>query len=479
MKRVVIMVTLMLFPRVLAAQSLDLASLEGENWYGLYLNGQKSGYSMHKVEKAGDGTVVVIEDARFRLNMAGVPQDMRMFAKRTYAADGRLQTVEQQIDDAKGASKFLGVVQGEELVLHAEVGGTKGERRMPRPKESLEDALKQAELVRGNPQVGASLTFTTFEPMKPGEIKGHSEIVGVEERTLEGAPTKVYQIKTSLDFMGIETISYVTEKGTTLEDITAGQITMRLEPKEIAQDVDYSNDVIVSNAAMVSAPISDPRTRKELHLRLKGPLSPAHLFNDERQFLSQSGDAYDFTGKAMNLEGFTAVPLPVNDEQVSQWLKPTMFVQNDDPRILAKAREIVGDEKDSLKASALLCEWVYKNVDTVFSARLTNALEVLDSLEGDCTEHSILFVALARAAGLPSREVAGLIYMDGGKPGFYFHQWAKVWVGKWIDVDPTWNQPLADVTHIKLAEGDLFQQAQIIPIIGQIRVEVVEQASGG
>src|SRR5690606_4996156 len=102
------------------------------------------------------------------------------------------------------------------------------------------------------------------------------------------------------------------------------------------------------------------------------------------------------------------------------------------------------------------------------SARLTNALEVLENLQGDCTEHSILFIALARAAGLPAREVAGLIYVEGDRPGFYFHQWATVWVGKWIDVDPTFDQPLADVTHIKLAEGDLLNQAKLIPIIGQI-----------
>ncbi len=79
--------------------------------------------------------------------------------------------------------------------------------------------------------------------------------------------------------------------------------------------------------------------------------------------------------------------------------------------------------------------------------------------------------AATRAAGLPAREVAGLVYVEGVHPGFYFHQWAKVWVGKWIDVDPTFNQPLVDVTHIKLAEGDLFQQARIIPIIGQLKIQ--------
>jgi hypothetical protein len=107
---------------------------------------------------------------------------------------------------------------------------------------------------------------------------------------------------------------------------------------------------------------------------------------------------------------------------------------------------------------------------------LTNSLEVLENLEGDCTEHSVLFIGLARAAGLPAREVAGLIYVDGIQPGFYFHQWAKVWIGKWIDVDPTFNQPLADVTHIKLAEGDLLSQAQLLPVVGQLDIEVVAEA---
>jgi len=41
-----------------------------------------------------------------------------------------------------------------------------------------------------------------------------------------------------------------------------------------------------------------------------------------------------------------------------------------------------------------------------------------------------------------------------------------------VEVDPTFNQPLADVTHIKLAEGDLFEQARLIPMIGKLRVEV-------
>ena len=159
---------------------------------------------------------------------------------------------------------------------------------------------------------------------------------------------------------------------------------------------------------------------------------------------------------------------------MTKWLKPSVFVQSDHPKMIKAASKVVGDETDAKKISDKLVRWVNRNMHPTFSARLTNSLEVLEHLEGDCTEHSMLYIGLARAAGLPAREVAGLIYVDSPEPGFYFHQWAKVWVGKWIEVDPTFDQTIADATHIKLAEGDLFEQTKILPVIGQLDIEVFD-----
>lgn len=151
-------------------------------------------------------------------------------------------------------------------------------------------------------------------------------------------------------------------------------------------------------------------------------------------------------------------------------------MQSDDQRIVEKAREIVGDETDALTVAEKLCNWVNVNMRSVFSARLSNALEALDSLEGDCTEHTVLFVGLARALGLPAKEVAGLIYVESSPLGFYFHQWASVWIGDWLDVDPAFNQVPVDVTHIRLAEGDLFRQAKILPLIGRLDIQIINEA---
>ncbi len=44
---------------------------------------------------------------------------------------------------------------------------------------------------------------------------------------------------------------------------------------------------------------------------------------------------------------------------------------------------------------------------------IPNALEVLESKKGDCNEHTVLFNALARAAGIPAKTAVGVVYLRG------------------------------------------------------------------
>lgn len=471
MLRFLIVAMLVLLAPLLPAQPIDVTEYLGESWYGVYMNNQKAGYAVNGVSQNADGTIVVSEDMRFQINMVGVKQDMRIEARRTYSSDGGLISIESEVKDPAGTNTFVGTVRGDELHLVSVVGGAETTVVLPKPQESLEDAIKQTQLVRSGARVGDAMEFTVFEPLYKKELAGISTIVEESTRDIEGVHTKVFKIKTSMPEMGVDSISFVAEDGTTLEDEVAGLIKMRLEDEVLAKDVGYSNDVIISNAAMVETPIKDPRTRSQLRLELRGPINEGHLFNDDRQSVTAADGYFLFEGRTYDMGGFQAAKLPITDETVKPWLESTPFVQSDNPKLIARAKEIIGGETDSLAASTKLSKWVHDNMHSTFSARLTNAIEVLEHLEGDCTEHSILFIGLARAAGLPAREVAGVVYVEGVKPGFYFHQWAKVWVGKWIDVDPTFDQPLVDATHIKLAEGDLFQQARIIPIIGQLQIK--------
>ena len=90
---------------------------------------------------------------------------------------------------------------------------------------------------------------------------------------------------------------------------------------------------------------------------------------------------------------------------------------------------------------------------------------------GDCNEHAVLLAALARAVGIPSKILVGVVYNDGS---FYYHAWNSLWVGRFLDVDATFGQFPADATHVKLLEGDLDQQVAVARLIGKLRIEVIE-----
>jgi hypothetical protein len=471
--RAVLAALLMLTIVPASAQAIDFSELEGTTWFGLYMNGQKIGFAKSSVDSMDDASIRFQQDVTFRLAMVGMQQEMKALTSRRYSEAGKLLSVEETVDDITGKSRYVAVVTDNGIELSTTVGGRTVQKTLPAPRETLQDAIKSMEMIKRGPAIGEKFTFYVFEPMFGQELEAASEVLGKEERVLDGVTTTVYKVKTLLKPLGMESVAYLTESGELLEDhIGGGMITMRVEPEAVAKDVQFQNDTIVSNAAMVRTAIKDPRDRETLNLRVSGPLTEDHLFNDARQTFTRDGDGWLFEGRQAKVPA-TTVKVPVTQGDAAQWTKPTLYVQSDDARLIEQAREIVGGEKDALKVVDKLATWVSDNMQPTFSARLSNSLEVLDSLEGDCTEHSVLFVGLARAAGVPAREVAGLIYADSPKPGFYFHQWATVWVGEWMDVDPTFHQTYADATHIKLSEGDLVEQVRLLPVIGKIAIEVV------
>ena len=96
---------------------------------------------------------------------------------------------------------------------------------------------------------------------------------------------------------------------------------------------------------------------------------------------------------------------------------------------------------------------------------------------GDCNEHTALYVALARAGGLPARINVGLVAV---RNAFYYHAWPEVYLdegrkgGLWLPVDPTFNQFPADATHVRLARGGLDKQAAILPLVGRVKMTILE-----
>jgi len=125
-------------------------------------------------------------------------------------------------------------------------------------------------------------------------------------------------------------------------------------------------------------------------------------------------------------------------------------------------------------AAARLTSRVYEMLDKSITFSLPSALQVLETRQGDCNEHTVLYVAMARALGLPARTAVGLVYLDGS---FFYHAWPEVWLGQWVAVDPTFGQYPADAAHIRFVIGGLAQQVEIIRLIGRLNIEVLDSTA--
>ena len=141
-----------------------------------------------------------------------------------------------------------------------------------------------------------------------------------------------------------------------------------------------------------------------------------------------------------------------------------------DSAILATARRIVGTERDPQQKARLINRWVHDSLAKRTSIGIPNAVTVLRTRSGDCNEHAALFTALARAVGVPTRIAAGLAYVDGK---FYYHAWPEVYLQDWVAVDPTFGQFPADAGHLRFTIGGLSRQAELLRLIGTLKIDVV------
>jgi transglutaminase-like putative cysteine protease len=162
----------------------------------------------------------------------------------------------------------------------------------------------------------------------------------------------------------------------------------------------------------------------------------------------------------------------------------TAYVNTDDPEVKRLAKEAAGDEKDPIKLIHKLRAFVSDYVQTKdLSVGFATASEVARSKQGDCSEHAVLLAALARACGLPSRGVSGIVYAPrfaGRDDVFVWHMWTQVYVdGRWIDTDAALEQDDLDATHIAMSVVNLNDAAlgeMALPIwnlIGRLKIDVI------
>lgn len=130
--------------------------------------------------------------------------------------------------------------------------------------------------------------------------------------------------------------------------------------------------------------------------------------------------------------GFSASAAPPDPRLTAT----TAYWPADDSKMTALAKEIAGDKTTNDAKAAAILTWLTPGRNLRFEGETGSrwgTLKVFEQKFGQCWDFSDCFVTLCRAAGVPSRQVAGWLYGSSG------HVWAEYYrEGRgWQQVDPT------------------------------------------
>ena len=453
-------------------------------WRGVYYRGEKLGFTVSQTVPTDTG-FELREDGQLLMTLLGAHTEAILHTTAQVDDDFALRSFEFSLDPGTGPIAVHGTVEpiaggrdsgprpGWRLLLSVTSGaGTRVETRDLAEPPVLMLSLPRR-LAGGGLTPGAEHRWTVFDP---ATLSNAPMVVRVGRREIvRDGNSSIPAFKIETEFAGLRTFSWITDTGEVVrEESPLGLMTIR-ESEERARALAMPGQVrrdLLEAAAVVpdtKERIDEPRDVRRLKIRLDG----ADLSGPDVRGAGQTVD-----GDVVEITDFdTLVPEPTNREDIARFLGPEPLIESDDPDIRAETERALQQTTGVRARAEELTRYVNALLEKKPTVSIPSAREVLRTKIGDCNEHTALYVAMARAAGIPSRISVGLVFVRGA---FYYHAWPEVYLedrpglGYWLPVDPTFNQFPADSTHVRLARGGLDKQAAILPLVGRLQMTVLE-----
>lgn len=440
-------------------------------WHGVYYRGEKIGFTVSQTVPIEDGFELQ-EDGRLQMSLLGATTAAIIRTTARVDREFRLRSFDFSLDPGTGPIHVRGTVAGKRLtVTVTTASGSRTEARDLTEPPVLTLNLSRR-LASGGLIPGARHQWTVFDP---ATLRNAPVVLDVGPRDLVRAGDgRIPAFRVDMEFAGLRTTSWVTDTGEVVrEESPMGLISVK-ESAERARTMAVPGQMrsdLLKEAAIVPVTkqrIDEPRDVRHLQLRLEGA---------DLSTLALEGVGQRVDGNVVDIDDFATLKATAADPDAQHDLAAEPFIESDAPEIRAEAEIAVRGVTGNRARAEALTRYVNAILQKKPTVSLPSAREVLRTRIGDCNEHTVLYVAMARALGLPARIAVGLAYVRGA---FYYHAWPEVYVdeganrGLWLPVDPTFNQFPADSTHLRLARGGLDKQAVILPLIGRLKITMLD-----
>jgi hypothetical protein len=449
------------------AQALAGAIDKATYWYDIYAGPKKIGFVSATHQKIGD-EIIIKDEREVRVKKGSqekvLVESVKCVSDLQYSIKSLVY--ESHFKDEAGI-KATGVVDSHDIIFLLESPEKRKTFKTPTGGGIfyLPTTFIPA-LVRQNPAPGSvfSIPIMDFNNLSIRQTR-----VVLEEIR----PVKIgINIQSLYRFRAGDAVWWSNDKGILVREADPSGISFYLQPEKIAKDL--SDRVLFDFTSLpvfkANKLLNKPEGLTLLKIRIKGFGLTPELYAESTVTLKD--DTLTIKKEPREDVRARSYKLPYPGDKLARYLSPDEWVRSDyKPLYNTGLIYSRNNQYNAFLLSDFLTEYLFNLVRTRPVFVLQSAEDFLNTLEGDYLERTVMFPSYARAAGLPTRIVGGLVYVNGY---FYFHTWPEVWFDKWVPVDPTFAQFPADVSHIPLKEGSLRDIISIVDNLKSINIEVLE-----
>ncbi len=443
-----------------------------EYWTGIVFNGNKIGFT-HQQFVPDQDRFRISSEAALRLRFLVIDKQFAAATHDWVDAGLQLEKFEYAYKIDKSRRIVKGEVHGSQLVLEVSTPDQIDSRVLQFEGELVPmNALYLYPVLHGL-QVGKVYNFQVFDGESLAIHPVEQTIVAYQSSEL--FDDKAFKLETKV--MGLSTTTWLDVSGLPQFELSLnGTLISVLEPEQYAKE--YLTQAALSKAEQflsyslipVTNEIPDPRSRMVLHVRLSGVPESFVLMDTSMQQCHKHNNAWVCRIQNDQRATDSVQALPAVDTVHN--LLPSFTVNSTAERIVDLAGEIAPASAEPNDQVHHILEWIDNNIEKAIVDSF-NSLDVLTQRKAECQGHSMLYAALARSLGIPTRLLNGVVYSEEYN-AFVYHTWVESYIdNRWQAIDPTFGQRYADATHIALIEGEeLADLTALLPLIGRLEIEL-------
>ncbi len=462
-----------------------------DHWFETSMAGLTIGHTHETVEAWGDSLLVTTVESRVGVERLGQSVDIEETSRWTETVVGvaRSCVVSRRLSADEEITVGVTVEPGR-LIIERRTTRGNDVRIVPVDGEIVfRHAVASLHAERGFAP-GDRYGYHTFDLDFESVSRVDVTVIGPDTLEVAGERRVLHALSVTPDlYGGVVIYEWRDEKGDLwVEEAPALGIANRRTTGERVAEPFGRVDILAETLIESNVRIRDPRGVDDAlyELRLEGGDVAGVLVEDARQKIQgrTDGGVLLRVRRVIPDPGATA-DVPIAAAGLEEFMTDNVYLQTGDPAVDSAANDVAAVAGADAWERALMVE---KRVSELVTNRslgtaFASAAEVLGAGSGDCTEHAVLAAAMARAAGVPSRVVTGVVHFEGS---FAYHMWVEVWTGDgWHALDPTIGEGSVDATHIKLGESSLADgrvadlSLSILRTTKRLNIRIVEYTGSG